>query len=84
MQRNVETEPVMECRRYWRNGRVSDYEWWQAGRLLLERPAGEAAVTSDYCEAHRTRIYPDLGCSYCRERPRTQAARSLARVRGAH
>lgn len=63
--------PASECRLYWREGYITDPEWWRAGQLLLETPQdAEAAVLSDYCEAHRTRIYPDLGCQYCHERPR--------------
>lgn len=64
------TQAAIECRRYWRDGRVTDHEWWQGGQMLLEPPANVAVLTSDYCEAHRTRIYPDLGCQFCRERPR--------------
>lgn len=63
--------PAWERRKYWRKGFVADVEVWRAGRLLpvLPRRVPPIAVSSDYCEAHRTRIFVDLPCQFCGERP---------------
>ena len=60
-----------ERRRYWRNGSIVDTEVWRAGRLLPGRPrrVPPMATMSDYCAVHRTRIFSDLACQFCGERP---------------
>lgn len=73
------TPPLCEQRRYWRGGYVVDVEWWQAGRLLLTPPpVAIIQQMTDYCEAHRTRVYRDLACPYCHERPRWDASGQIA------
>ena len=44
---------------------------WNAGRLLPRPPRKLPTTTTDadYCLAHRVRIYSDLSCQFCRERP---------------
>lgn len=65
-----------EQRRYWRRGAIMDVEVWQAGRLLAKPPRQlpRIAIEADYCQAHRTRIYSDLACQFCGERPVPQVA----------
>ncbi|SRR5579883_315472 len=60
-----------ERRRYWLNGSIVDEEVWNAGRILPKPPRQLPSTTSeaDYCQPHRTRIYPDLACQFCGERP---------------
>ncbi len=69
-----------EHRRYWHTGTLTDVEWWFEGRLLLRTPQvpKDQVVTTDYCQMHRTRIYPDLGCQYCHERPAQRETRAIA------
>jgi hypothetical protein len=60
-----------ERRLYWRGGVIVDEEVWHAGRLLPRPPRKVPTTTTDadYCAAHRTRIYADLACQFCGERP---------------
>ncbi len=60
-----------EYRRYWRKGMTADIEVWHSGRLLPRPPRRLPASTieTDYCLAHRARIYADLACQHCGERP---------------
>ncbi len=69
------TEPygVWEHRRFWRQGAITATEWWHDGARARRAPSGVAArsaMTTEYCEAHYTRLYPDLPCPYCQEQPR--------------
>lgn len=63
--------PGWERRRYWRGNVLTDVEVWRGGRLLptLPRRIPAIAISFDYCETHRTRIYSDLPCQFCGERP---------------
>lgn len=65
-----------ECRRYWRRGVIADTEVWHAGKLLPSAPRRLPRLTTeaDYCHAHRARIYTDLACQYCGERPMPSVA----------
>ena len=60
-----------ERRQYWHKGVVTDVEVWHAGRLFPRPPRRLPTSTTevDYCAAHRTRIYLDLACQQCGERP---------------
>lgn len=67
----IQTARSWEHRLYWRDGAIVDTETWHGGRLLPRKPRAltALAVASDYCEAHRTRIYADLPCQFCGLRP---------------
>lgn len=60
-----------ERRRYWLHGTIEDTEIWQGGKLYPFEPPRLPPTTTDvdYCALHRTRIYSDLACQFCGERP---------------
>jgi hypothetical protein len=60
-----------ERRNFWRKGMIVDVEVWHAGRLLPRPPRKLPTLTTDtdYCATHRARIYVDLACQFCAERP---------------
>ena len=63
---------VWERRRFWRKGAITVTEWWHGGARTRRVPgavAARTAMTTEYCEMHYTRIYCDLPCPYCQERP---------------
>ena len=65
-----------ERRHFWRKGMIVDVEVWHAGRLLPRPPRKLPTTTTDadYCQAHRVRIYSDLACQFCGERPTPRIA----------
>ena len=65
-----------ERRHFWRKGMIVDVEVWHAGRLLPRPPRKLPTTTADadYCLAHRVRIYSDLACQFCGERPAPRIA----------
>src|SRR5689334_11363497 len=61
-----------EHRRFWHTGAITATEWWRGGARARRAPspaAARAATVTEYCAAHYTRIYRDLPCPYCQERP---------------
>lgn len=58
-----------ECRRFWRNGNLTKTEWWRGGQLQRRPTHVRAAITTEYCDTHYTRIYRHLPCPYCQEHP---------------
>ena len=65
-----------ERRHFWRKGMIVDVEVWHAGRLLPRPPRKLPTMTidTDYCQAHRARIYVDLACQFCGQRPAPRIA----------
>jgi len=64
------TSAPWEQRRYWRDGVVVRVAWWRGRRVSERVPLLlHLGRIGDYCHDHGTRIYADLGCQICRQRP---------------
>ena len=64
------TQTPWEQRRYWHDGVVVRVEWWHGLHVVEEVPLRlHLGPIRDYCHDHGSRIYPDLGCEVCRQRP---------------
>lgn len=60
-----------ERRRYWCEGKLVRLEWWRENQFIRDGPVRppQTVLHRDFCQAHGTQIYPDLGCQVCRQRP---------------